>query len=58
MKKELLQKVYDEVELESGSKSQAIETREMIMLGKINDTLKDIETTLARLTSELTEGEG
>lgn len=58
MDKKLLQRTYDRTKLERGGKKHALETRKMLALEKLNDNLNDIETTLARLTSELTEGEG
>lgn len=57
MDKELLQGVYDRTELERGDKEHALEARKILALEKLNDTLNDIETTLARLTSEITDGE-
>jgi len=57
-KSEIFQRFYDETELEGPGKEEALEVRKALALEKLNDTLNDIETTLARLTSEVEKWEG
>ena len=54
MKKEILQQVYDNTELEDGTKDEALQVRQILATEKLNDTLNDIQSALSRIASEVT----
>lgn len=54
MKKKILQQVYEETELEDGTKEEALQVRQILATEKLNDTLKDLQSAVSRIADEVT----
>lgn len=54
MKEDILQQVYDNTELEDGTKDEALKVRQILATEKLNDTLSDLQTAVSRIANEVT----